>query len=55
VWIVAALNYLVDPFDLIPDDTPFVGLVDDANIVELVMDKTRQTLDDFMAWETAPR
>src|SRR6266516_7595010 len=24
VWIIAALNYLVDPFDLIPDSTPFL-------------------------------
>jgi uncharacterized membrane protein YkvA (DUF1232 family) len=55
VWILAALNYLVDPFDLIPDNTPFLGLVDDANVVELVMAKTRRTLDDFMTWETAPR
>src|ERR1700751_701993 len=23
LWIVAALSYLVDPFDLIPDKTPF--------------------------------
>ena len=53
VWIVAALNYLVDPFDLIPDKTPFLGLVDDAHVVELVTDKTRRTLDAFMAWETA--
>ena len=55
VWIIAALNYLVDPFDMITDKTPFLGLVDDANVVELVMDKTRRTLDDFMTWETAPR
>jgi uncharacterized membrane protein YkvA (DUF1232 family) len=55
VWIIAALNYLVDPFDLIPDNTPFLGLVDDANVVELVKDKTRRTLDDFMVWETKPR
>jgi len=53
VWIIAALNYLVDPFDLIPDDTPFLGLVDDAHVVELVTDKTRRTLDAFMTWETA--
>ena len=52
LWIVAALNYLVDPFDLIPDKTPFLGFIDDANVVELVMDKTRRTLDDFMTWET---
>ncbi len=52
LWIVAALNYLVDPFDLIPDKTPFLGFVDDAIVVEFVVDKTRQTLDDFMIWET---
>jgi uncharacterized membrane protein YkvA (DUF1232 family) len=55
VWIIAALKYLVDPFDLIPDKTPFLGLVDDAYIVELVAHKTRRTLDAFMAWETAVR
>jgi uncharacterized membrane protein YkvA (DUF1232 family) len=52
LWIVAGLNYLVDPFDLIPDKTPFLGFVDDATVVEFVADKTRQTLDDFMTWET---
>ena len=52
IWIVAALNYLIDPFDLIPDMTPFLGFVDDAVVVGFVTDKTRQTLDDFMIWET---
>jgi uncharacterized membrane protein YkvA (DUF1232 family) len=52
MWIVAALNYLVDPFDLIPDMTPFLGFVDDAIVVGFVVDKTRQMLDDFMMWET---
>ena len=51
-WIVAALNYLVDPFDLIPDKIPFLGFVDDAIVVGFGADKTRQTLDDFMIWET---
>jgi len=55
MWIIAALNYLVDPFDLIPDKTPFLGFVDDATVVEFVAARTRQTLDDFMAWETAMR
>ncbi|HEX4667478.1 MAG TPA: DUF1232 domain-containing protein [Chthoniobacterales bacterium] len=52
IWMVTALNYLVDPFDLIPDSTPFLGFVDDAIVVEFVLDKTRQALDDFMIWET---
>jgi uncharacterized membrane protein YkvA (DUF1232 family) len=51
-WIVAALNYLVDQFDLIPDRVPFLGFVDDAIVVGFVADKTRKTLDDFMIWET---
>jgi uncharacterized membrane protein YkvA (DUF1232 family) len=55
LWIVAALNYLIDPFDLIPDKTPFLGFIDDAAVVEFVVDRTRPTLDDFMAWETTPR
>ena len=50
--MVAALNYLVDPFDLIPDKMPFLGFVDDAAVIEFVTDMTRQTLDDFMTWET---
>jgi uncharacterized membrane protein YkvA (DUF1232 family) len=55
LWIVAALSYLVDPFDFIPDKTPFLGFIDDATVIEFVTDKTRQTLDDFMIWETAAR
>ena len=55
LWIVAALNYLIDPFDLIPDKTPFLGYVDDATVVEFVVDKAQQTLDDFMIWETTAR
>jgi uncharacterized membrane protein YkvA (DUF1232 family) len=53
LWVVAALSYLIDPFDLIPDKTPFLGFVDDATVVEFVADRTRQTLDDFMAWKRA--
>jgi uncharacterized membrane protein YkvA (DUF1232 family) len=52
LWIVAALNYLVDPFDLIPDEVPFLGFVDDATVVEFAVSKTRQALDEFMIWET---
>ena len=52
IWIIAALNYLVDPFDLIPDSTPLIGFLDDAAVVEFVAEKTRQTLDEFMIWET---
>jgi uncharacterized membrane protein YkvA (DUF1232 family) len=55
LWIIAALSYLVDPFDLIPDEVPFLGFVDDASVVEFAVTRTRRTLDDFMLWETSSR
>ena len=53
LWIIAALSYLIDPFDLIPDKTPFLGFLDDAAVIAFAVGKTRQSLDDFMTWETA--
>ena len=50
--IIAAVSYLVDPFDLIPDEIPFLGFVDDATVISFAVGRTRQTLDDFMTWET---
>jgi uncharacterized membrane protein YkvA (DUF1232 family) len=51
--IVSAMNYFIDPFDLIPDEIPFLGFVDDATVISLAVTRTRRTLDDFMIWETA--
>lgn len=53
LWVVAALTYLVDPYDFIPDATPIIGLVDDAIVVDFILEKTRLVLDDFMIWETS--
>jgi uncharacterized membrane protein YkvA (DUF1232 family) len=50
--ILAALNYFVDPFDLIPDEIPFLGYIDDATVVDFAVAKAKQALDDFMIWET---
>ena len=52
--IVAAIGYLVDPFDLIPDEIPFLGFVDDATVIGSAVSRTRDTLDEFMLWETRP-
>jgi uncharacterized membrane protein YkvA (DUF1232 family) len=49
--IIAAVAYLVDPIDFIPDEIPFLGFLDDATVLEFAMNKTRKTLDDFMSWE----
>jgi uncharacterized membrane protein YkvA (DUF1232 family) len=50
--IIAAISYFVDPFDLIPDEIPFLGFLDDATVIAFAVNRTRQTLDDFMTWET---
>jgi uncharacterized membrane protein YkvA (DUF1232 family) len=50
--IIAAVSYLVDPFDLIPDEIPFLGFLDDATVIGFAITRTRQALDDFMIWET---
>jgi uncharacterized membrane protein YkvA (DUF1232 family) len=49
--IVAALIYLVNPLDLIPDWIPGLGLLDDAFILALVVRRTREALDAFIEWE----
>ena len=51
--IVAAISYLVDPFDLIPDEVPFLGFVDDASVIGFAVTRTRDALDEFMMWETS--
>jgi uncharacterized membrane protein YkvA (DUF1232 family) len=52
VVIVAAIIYLVNPLDLIPDAIPGLGFLDDATVLALALRRTRQDLDDFMIWET---
>ena len=52
IVIVAALIYIVNPFDFIPDWVPGLGFLDDAFMLGIAVAKTKQTLDEFMAWET---
>lgn len=52
VLIIGAVMYVLDPWDLIPDWIPGLGFVDDATILAFAVQKTRDTLDDFKAWET---
>jgi uncharacterized membrane protein YkvA (DUF1232 family) len=53
VVIIAAIIYVVDPLDVIPDALPALGFLDDATVLALAVRRSRQTLDEFMAWETA--
>ena len=51
--ILAGLAYLCDPEDLIPDDIPGIGMLDDAVMIELVFRELAHELDayvDFRAY-----
>jgi uncharacterized membrane protein YkvA (DUF1232 family) len=51
VIIIAAIIYVVSPLDVIPDAIPAIGFLDDATVVALAVQRTRQELDAFMTWE----
>jgi uncharacterized membrane protein YkvA (DUF1232 family) len=53
---LAALAYVCDPEDIIPDDVPGIGLLDDAVMIELVFREMTHEIaayEDFRAWRKA--
>ena len=53
ILIVAALLYLINPKDLIPDKYLGVGLIDDAAIIAACIALTKTDLDAYDAWRGA--
>lgn len=45
--VLAALAYACDPEDIIPDDIPGIGLLDDAVMIELVFRELRHEIDAY--------
>jgi len=57
VWTLSAagftLLYVLNPFDMIPDALPLLGLLDDAAIVSACLSLVEQDLRDYRAWKQA--
>jgi uncharacterized membrane protein YkvA (DUF1232 family) len=45
--VLAALAYLCDPDDLIPDSIPGIGLLDDAVMIELVFRELQHEIESY--------
>jgi uncharacterized membrane protein YkvA (DUF1232 family) len=51
VAALAALVYLVNPLDLLPDLLPVLGWLDDAVVFTWVARQIRRDIDAFLVWE----
>ena len=49
--IVAALLYVLNPLDLIPDVIPIVGYVDDALVIAACLAMVEQDLQNYKEWK----
>jgi uncharacterized membrane protein YkvA (DUF1232 family) len=51
--IVATIVYVVSPIDLIPDFIPFVGYIDDAAMLALVLKMVRLDVEQYKRWRNS--
>jgi uncharacterized membrane protein YkvA (DUF1232 family) len=55
-WIIAAiagvLIYVINPFDIVPDVIPILGLVDDALVVYLCISMVHLNLNKYRKWKS---
>jgi len=49
--ILGAFVYFLNPFDLIPDVAPVIGLTDDFSILVWVYSSVQTEIDKFLTWE----
>jgi len=53
-WVISAvvfsMLYLINPFDLIPDFIPVIGVIDDALVIMLCLKLIEEELQGFKDW-----
>ena len=50
IAILGVVLYWINPFDLISDFIPIVGMLDDAGVAMLVMPLAKSDLEDYKIW-----
>ncbi|WMJ73572.1 DUF1232 domain-containing protein [Cytophagaceae bacterium ABcell3] len=53
VVLIAALVYLVSPYDLIPDKVPFWGAIDDIAVLMWFIKTINEEVAKFQEWESS--
>ena len=51
VAIVAAMIYVVNPFDLIPDTIPVVGYIDDVAVITACLKLVETDVNEYTEWK----
>ncbi|MGB8982843.1 MAG: DUF1232 domain-containing protein [Anaerolineales bacterium] len=49
--VVFALLYVFNPFDIIPDVLPFLGVVDDATVIGALLMLIERDLSEYRNWK----
>lgn len=51
IYILAALIYFINPFDVVPDFIPGLGLIDDLSVLTFVINSVKSDIEAFKKWE----
>ncbi len=50
IAMVSALIYFVSPIDLIPDNIPVIGYVDDMAVITVCLKMVQSDIDEYTEW-----
>ncbi|MCR5608422.1 MAG: DUF1232 domain-containing protein [Lachnospiraceae bacterium] len=53
VSILGALAYILAPIDLIPDQIPVIGYIDDMAVLSICLKLVQSDIDEYLAWRSA--
>ena len=51
VLVIVGIIYFITPLDAVPDFIPFLGFVDDATILGLIISQLNEDLESYKTWK----